>query len=137
MLQASRSLALLATLLLAACESSADEGADSGELSHADDIQPIWDDNCVDNCHTAGGLAAFLDLNDGHATLVDQPATQVTGASRVASGSSADSYLVAKLRGTHIDFGGNGNRMPSGNNPPLDEATISMIEAWIDAGAPE
>jgi hypothetical protein len=58
-------------------------------------------------------------------------------ASLVASGSSADSYLVAKLRGTHVEFGGSGGPMPAGGNPPLDEATISMIEAWIDAGAPE
>ena len=141
MSQTPRSLALLlATLLVAACDSSADDGADSetgGELSPAADIQPIWDANCVEMCHSPGGLGDFMDLTDGHAALVDQPSTQVIGSlTLVTSGSSADSYLIAKLRGTQMAFGGNGNQMPNGQ-PPLDDATISMIEAWIDAGAPE
>jgi hypothetical protein len=141
MSQASRSLVLLllAPLLLAACDSSAEEGADSetgGEVSHDADIQPIWDANCVENCHSPGGLAEFLDLSDAYPTLIDQASAQATG-SLVEPGSSADSYLVAKLRGTQVDAGGNGGQMPSGGNAPLDEATISTIEAWIDAGAPE
>jgi hypothetical protein len=140
--KASRSLALLllTPLLLAACDSSADEGADSetgGGMSHDADMQPIWDANCVENCHSPGGLAEFLDLTDGYPTLIDQASSQVTGGSLVEPGSSANSYLVAKLRGTQMAAGGNGIQMPGGGQAPLDEATISMVEAWIDAGAPE
>jgi hypothetical protein len=140
MLDSPRSLVLLATLLLAACDSSADDGGDSetgGELSHAADIQPIWDDNCVTGCHMPGGLGMPLDLTDGHAAMVGVESSQASGVSWVEPGSAANSYLVAKLRGEQMQLGGVGNQMPAGGAAPLDEATISMIEAWIDAGAPE
>lgn len=141
MLDSPRSLVLLATLLLAACDSSADEGGESetggGELSHAADIQPIWDDNCLNGCHTPGGIGMPLDLSNAYATIVGMPSSQVSGVSLVEPGSSADSYLLAKLRGEQAQLGGVGIQMPAGGAAPLDDATISVIEAWIDAGAPE
>jgi hypothetical protein len=139
MLDCPRSLVLLATLLLAACDSSADEGDSEtgGELSHAADIQPIWDDNCVENCHSPGGLGDPLDLTNAYATIVGVESTQAAGVSLVEAGSSANSYLLAKLRGEQMQIGGVGVQMPAGGAAPLDDATISMIEAWIGAGAPE
>lgn len=140
MLDSPRSLVLLATLLLAACDSSADDAGDSetgGELSHAADIQPIWDDNCVTGCHTPGGIGMPLDLTDGHAAMVGVASSQVSSLSLVVPGSSADSYLLAKLRGEQMQLGGVGIQMPAGGAAPLDDATIGMVEAWIDAGAPE
>jgi hypothetical protein len=140
MLDSPRSLVLFATLLLAACDSSDDDAGDSetgGELSHAADIQPIWDDNCVTGCHTPGGIGMPLDLTDGYAAMVGVESSQASGVSWVEAGSAADSYLVAKLRGEQMQLGGVGNQMPAGGAAPLDDATISMVEAWIDAGAPE
>lgn len=143
MIDSPRSLVLLATLLLAACDSSADDGdgGDSetggGALSHAADIQPIWDDNCVDNCHAPGGVGMPLDLTDGHAATVDMPSMQASGVPLVEPGSAANSYLLAKLRGEQAQLGGVGIQMPAGGAAPLDDETISMVEAWIDAGAAE
>jgi hypothetical protein len=136
MLDSPRSFVLLATFLLAACDSSADEGGDSetgGELSHAADIQPIWDDNCLSGCHVPGGLGMPLDLSNAYATIVGVESMQAAGVSLVEPGSAADSYLLTKLRGEQTV----GIQMPGGGAAPLDDATISMIEAWIDAGAPE
>jgi hypothetical protein len=141
MLRRSSSLLFIATLsLAAACTSPAEEGEAEGEtgsdeLSHAEDIQPIWDANCVSMCHQPGGIASFLDLTDGHAAMVDVASLEAAGVDWVEPGSAADSYVVAKLRGTQMDAGGSGGQMPL-NGTPLDEATITMIEEWIDAGAP-
>ena len=118
-----------------------DEATDTteggGELSHAADIQPIWDANCVTSCHTPGGTAAtVLDLSgDAYEKIVDVNSGQAIGKKIVAPGSSADSYLMAKLAGTHIEFGGNGGQMPSGGAAPLDATTQQLITDWIDGGA--
>jgi hypothetical protein len=134
-----RSIALLASLLLAACDSPAEEaegdGETGGEMSYAADIQPIFDANC--SCHTPTGIGDTLDLTAGYSAIVDVPSTQAPGVDFVEPGSAADSYLVAKLRDQQLDVGGTGTRMPLNATDPLDEATISTIEAWIDAGAPE
>ena len=105
----------------------------SGLPSHADDIQPLWDANCVTDCHTPGGLAAFLDLSDGYISMVGVSSTQV-GESLVTAGDSTSSYLIAKLRGTQVEFGGLGGQMPA-NGAPLSNADITKVEEWIDAGA--
>lgn len=135
-------LSLLATLSLTACDTaSSEDGETEGEtggeqLSHAADIQPIWDANCVSGCHSPGGLGMPLDLTDGHAGTVGVASSQAPDVNYIEAGSAADSYLVAKLQGTHLDMGGSGAQMPL-NQDPLDAATIGTIEAWIDAGAPE
>jgi hypothetical protein len=53
----------------------------------------------------------------------------------IAPGSPEDSYLWHKLRGTHLDVGGSGERMPL-VAPPLDAETMDRIETWITIGAP-
>lgn len=126
-------------LWFTACgDSAADEGETEGEtggdaLSYAADIQPIFDDNC--GCHSSGSLGdpLFL-LPDGYDAIVDVPSIEAPMMDYVEPGSAADSYLVAKLRGTQMQAGGSGVQMPM-NADPLPEATIVMIEAWIDAGA--
>jgi len=114
-----------------------DGDGDPGTLSYAADIQPIFDANCVSACHTAGGVAAMTLILDGdsYTSVVGATSTQAAGVKLVDPGSSADSYLVAKLRGTQVAAGGNGGRMPSVPADPLDDATIMMIESWIDLGA--
>lgn len=133
-------LALVLALAPSACQDSAAEDGDAsdettGELSHAADIQPIWDASCVANCHEPGGLGAPLDLTDAYDQIVNVTSMQV-GMDLVAPGSADDSYLLAKLRGTQLDVGGQGIQMPGGGAPPLDDATIEQISAWIEAGAP-
>jgi hypothetical protein len=49
---------------------------------------------------------------------------------RVAPGDADASYLVQKLEGTAAV----GGQMPVGS-PPLDQATIDIVRAWIDSGA--
>jgi hypothetical protein len=112
------------------------DGDGDGMLGHAADIQQIWDDNCVTACHGPGGTAeSTLDLSgDAYAKIVSAPSTQAPGMNLVEPGSAADSYLVAKLRGTQVEAGGLGAAMPSGG-AALPEATIVTIEDWINAGA--
>ncbi len=146
---------LVATLSLSvACDDGSDDAADSetgetmaagdgdgdgdsGALSYAADIQPIWDDNCVTGCHEPSGLAEFLDLTaDSYDDVVGTLSTQATSKQLIEAGNAADSYLIAKLRGTQMEAGGNGGSMPGGVNPiPLPEATITMIEQWANEGA--
>lgn len=116
-----------------------DDTTDTGDaLSHAVDIQPIWDAGCVEGCHEPGGTAAsVLDLSgNAYAAIVDINSGQAQLLKLVEPGNSAESYLVAKLEGNQNLVGGTGLDMPSGSDP-LDAATIATIKAWIDAGAPE
>lgn len=139
-------LSLVAVLCLsAACDDTGDtgEGETAGEtggdaLSYAADIQPIWEDNCTAGCHMPGGTAAMvLDLStaDSYDSLVGSLSGQATTMELVEAGSSANSYLVAKLRGTQTAAGGTGGQMPLGMSGPLPEATIALIEQWVDDGA--
>jgi hypothetical protein len=111
------------------------DGDGDQPLSHAADIQAIWDANCLSACHEPGGNAVtVLDLADNaYPNIVGVASSQAPGMSLVKAGDSAQSYLVAKLRGTQVAAGGLGATMPSGGMLP--EATIELIEAWIDEGA--
>jgi hypothetical protein len=136
-------LSLLALLCLStACDDTGDDmevGETAGEpLSYAADIQPIWEDNCTTGCHMPMGTAMFLDLSggDSYDNLVGSLSGQATTMQLVEADSAANSYLIAKLRGTQTDAGGTGGRMPLGTGAaPLPEATIALIEQWIDEGA--
>ncbi|WP_146157242.1 hypothetical protein [Enhygromyxa salina] len=113
------------------------DGDGDAALSHAADIQPIWDANCAQGCHMPGGVYAALDLSgDATDNLIGATTSQAAGKTFVAAGDSANSYIVAKLRGTQMEFGGMGGSMPAGANAtPLPEETIALIEQWIDEGA--
>ena len=112
-----------------------DGDGDPIQLSHAADIQPIFTANCVDSCHEPGGLSSFMDLTDAYDVIVNVPAAQAGDFMRVEPGASDQSYIMAKLRGMPGDLGGQGARMPAGGAPPLDDATLDLIAAWIDGGA--
>jgi hypothetical protein len=80
----------------------------------------------------------FLDLSggDSYDNLVGALSGQATTMQLVEADSAANSYLIAKLRGTQTDAGGTGGRMPLGTGAaPLPEATIALIEQWVDEGA--
>ncbi len=86
------------------------------------------------SCHSSVGKAGGCDLSPmkAYGALVGTESVQAPGKTLVVAGDPDASFLVAKLRG-HLEEG-EGDRMPLGN-PPLSEAQILAIEAWIAAGA--
>ena len=73
-----------------------------------------------------------------YAAIVNVESTEAPGVMRVAPGDPANSYLLAKLKGTQNDLGGGGARMPTGEAllpSPLPDAQIATIEQWIKDGA--
>ena len=122
-------------------------------MSHAVDIQPIWDASCRGDdgeCHAPGGAWAIPDLSDdAYGDVVDVMAIQplVNGANLayVEPGEPDQSYVLLKIRGSHLEAKGSGQQMPcaavtpdlacSGAAPGLGEEEVAMIERWIAGGA--
>ncbi|KIG11792.1 hypothetical protein DB30_02447 [Enhygromyxa salina] len=145
-------------VLLTACESPIDDAGDSaatdtststststetgGETPEfAAEIQPILESACLCHFSPANGddmSAPYLTLNAGVGLgeLVGVDAVQVPGMKRVVPGDIQNSYLVHKLRGTHVDVGGPADTDPMPPLLALDETQITTIEAWIAGGAP-
>ena len=116
------------------------------------EVQDIFDRRCGGGgCHldtTAGpgetgclaAPAAGLSLCAPHAwaALVQVPSRQTAALPLVDSGDSARSYLLRKLLPATADEGPIagvvGQREPPG--PPLPDAELRAVAAWIDAGAP-
>lgn len=109
-----------------------------GPLSHAVDIQPIWNEACVADCHESGGLNQDVLLNGGEAydeLLMGFPVAATIP--YVEAGDPDRSYLLHKLDGTQDEVpGGGGSPMPLGK-PLLPAQTREKIRAWIAQGAPE
>lgn len=117
-------------------ESSSSESSSGGPMGEFDTrIQPIFNDNCSCHLSTVGSGGLSLRAGLAYDNLVGVPSAGVPSLTRVIPGNSEDSYIIHKLRGTHLDVGGVGSQMPLGGT--LDEALIAEIEAWIDEGAPE
>ena len=57
---------------------------------------------------------------------------ELPGMKRIEAGSKEDSYLFHKLRGTHLDVGGSGLRMPRSGPPYLSDSDVDRIGAFID-----
>lgn len=104
---------------------------------YADDIEPIWNRNCVIYCHDAafeeGGLD--LDWGRGYDQLVEQPSGQADML-LVEPGSPEGSYLMHKLDGTHLEAGGEGVHMPARSPELLPADTRDRVREWISLGAP-
>jgi hypothetical protein len=105
-------------------------------VSFATDIAPVLKSRCA-TCHLTGAEGGGMALHPGKAYeyLVNVP-SQESKLLRVKPGAPDESYLIAKLTGTHLDAGGSGARMPFGA-PPLADQTIWIIRDWITAGAPK
>lgn len=105
-------------------------------LSHAADIQPIWDGQCLfaGACHGADVSTAGLNLEtDGLGAL--NGGMHLNGMPWVTAGDAENSYVWRKIEGTQaVEYNGTGGPMPlaPGVLTPCDTATI---EAWILQGA--
>ncbi|MFT5431017.1 MAG: mono/diheme cytochrome c family protein [Myxococcota bacterium] len=95
------------------------------ETTYAE-ILNIFQDNCAP-CHTGGNSSGgmMLDSNVFLSQTVGVTA-QSSALMRINPGSSADSYIIHKLKGE-----GGVSQMPL-NKDPLSDADIVMIESWID-----
>ena len=106
-------------------------------VSLAFDLQPIFDTYCV-QCHLLESAQGGLVLENGEAwaNLVNVDSSQ-TAMKRVSPGNPADSYLLHKLRGTHIQVGGSGQPMPYGSEASagISADSVELIERWIGDGA--
>lgn len=102
---------------------SARPGAAEAPPDYARDVAPILERHCVE-CHGARKQESLLRLDSLKETL----AGGMSGPS-VVPGKSGESLLVQHLRGEARPA------MPY-KRPPLDDAAIAQIAAWIDAGAP-
>lgn len=144
---------LLCLALLSACDDPSADAGDSTQTGSTEtettgdappdfdtEIQPILESTCL--CHfsaTPGGdmTAPYLNFNAGFgvAELVDVDSVQVPSMKRVTPGDIDNSYLVHKLRGTHLDHGAPVDSDPMPPLGPLPEDDIARIEAWIVGGA--
>ena len=101
-------------------------------------VQPILTQNCaVSGCHTGTGAAAGLDMTAGaaHGNIVLVASGQLPSMSLIEPGDPANSYLMHKVQGTHLDVGGSGLQMPR-NRTPLVQAVIDDLIDWVNDGAP-
>lgn len=105
-------------------------------VSLAFDLQPIFDTACV-QCHLLESAQGGLVIENGEAwaNLVNVDSTQVS-MKRVSPGNPADSYLLHKLRGTHLQVGGSGQPMPYGSEASagISADSVELIERWISEG---
>ena len=79
----------------------------------------------------------MLEAGETHRATVGVPSSEAP-LPRVAPGDPERSYLIHKLRGTHLKAGGSGAPMPfnadtGGNGLAKEER--ELIEAWVRAGA--
>lgn len=83
-------------------------------------------------CHIGGDAPENLVLSQGlsYRYLVNFRSQELRPMFRVDPGNPESSYIVHKLRGTHLEIGGDGARMPVGRDPLTDEELGVLIE-WI------
>lgn len=107
------------------------------KVSFKKSIEPVLNDSCaLSTCHIQPDEAQDLVLQTGksYVWMVDVPSFEVR-MKRIAPGDPEASYLVHKLRGTHHEVGGDGERMPF-NLDPLTDGQIAEIIAWIKDCSP-
>lgn len=101
-------------------------------VDYATEIQPLFDAHCI-SCHT-GHTDGRLSLVAGEAaTYLFSDRTQA-GIPLVDPGEPDTSYLLYKLRGTHLSLEG-GEGLPMPPHALLPEETVDLVEAWILEGA--
>ncbi len=100
------------------------------------DILPILMAKC--SCHqaAAGDINGNLSFpgTDAYNNLVGVASNGVQSMNLIEPNDPDNSYLLHKLKDTHVGVGGAGGVMPIG--APLEAAEIQLFEDWITAGAP-
>lgn len=113
----------------------AEGAAPEPTVSFIDDVQTVFDFNCV-FCHQTGAANAGLNLEYGRSyEYLVNVASSESDLPRIAPGDPARSYLLHKVRGTHLTVGGAGTGMPPGG--PLPERDLDVLVAWVLQCAPE
>lgn len=117
---------------MAACDVAKARSA----ISFATSVEPLLHAVCTE-CHITGDAPEGLILEGGasYRFLVNVMSREVD-MKRVEPGSPESSYLILKLRGTHLEKGGLGDRMPYGRDHLTDEE-VAMIAAWITDCSPD
>ena len=116
-------------------------------VSFATDVYPLFVGTCNSSgCHTSEGGTpkAMLDLLDAPTALTELVGVaslqcMVTPKTLVVAGDVGASYLINKLTNTNLCGGQPMPRSASGsglpNPPPLTDAQINLVRAWIGNGA--
>lgn len=109
----------------------------SATVSFSATVEPILVASCaILGCHRAPAPKESLDLSAGiaHSEIVNVLATQCSSDARrrVQPGDPSKSYLVDKILGVDLCFGGGMPRTGS-----LSPAEVEAISSWICAGAPD
>jgi hypothetical protein len=89
---------------------------------------------CHDNRATPAASLNLSSADQSYNGMVNQFSLQSSQLKMVDPGSANQSYLINKLRGTHLSVGGTGDRMPQ-YAAALTEGDLQRIEDWITAGA--
>ena len=88
--------------------------------------------NQCSGCH--GSNAAAPDVTgDLCETLVGVSSAQLSTMNYITANDVDNSYLIHKVKGTHLDVGGGGQAMPMGT--PMSESDIAILETWVSTGA--
>ena len=96
-------------------------------ISFSNQIQPIFNNQCV-SCHGSyGGLSLAAGTSYSHLVNV-QAQSSCTSQKRVLPSDAANSVLYNKVSGTTC-----GNQMPPGGT--LNANDIAVIQDWINQGA--
>ena len=132
---AATSMAMLALLMLGAVGAAFAQSPNDKPVSFKDDIQPLLNSQCV-FCHVTGAENGGLNLGrrESHASLM--AASTEAPMPRVTPSYPARSYLLHKLKGTHLEVGGSGSAMPMYDPPkPFPKEHLDLVERWIREGA--
>jgi hypothetical protein len=127
---------IIFSILITHCSDSGNPAMSEDEPElidyYADNIQPIFSNSCGGGCHI-GGTQGGLDLspNVSYDNLISVGANGYPGSVRVAPFDAANSVLYNKIANT----GMSGQQMPPGG-PMLSASEITLIEDWINDGAP-
>lgn len=121
--------ALLLALSMLALGNAQAEG-----ISFSAQIQPFLNQQCY-ACHLTGATSGGVNLEPGasFSNLVGIPSSE-SPLPRVTAGDPELSYLIHKLRGTHLEVGGSGLQMPMGGGQ-VSEEILDLVSQWITEGA--
>ena len=103
-------------------------------ISFSRQVIPVLRTRCA-VCHMTGTEPGNMRLfpSAAYDSIVGAESVS-TGRLLVSAGNPDESYLLHKIRGTHLDMGGEGSRMPQGQ-APLSQEVITLIEMWVAQGA--